>query len=321
MAGSGARVTPYELAVPGRAFAEERFAAVAREAESRGVDPTDPPSFVNLGEVGRILQEVRGEDEDPELIHQHGLLFYHAFRFWRSGEPFYVLETGAARFLVETEPDPPAGGAERRGGSERTTEPGMADDAEGATGPGSVAEPPSEAGYLQLPRHLFWSRPDPEGEAPAEPVDGFFWSTTPEGRLWTLVVLGIRGDRPGLSVFPLPDVPLADASEWLRVRVRDEGDDFETTLPGGEIDRLYSVETAGEVLKLLARVFWYLKAFPEAVEGPVRPQDGAEAATGEGEGADADDEGGVKADVQGGVPSSRLPYHRIGLSGTNEGGT
>ena len=266
-----ARVTPYELAVPGRRFVEERFPEVEEEAGARGGDGTDPTAFVNLGAVGRILQEIRGDDDDPELIQQHGYLVFHAYHFWRAGEPLYVVEPAAARFLVESEPEVTA----------------------------DAPPPPASAGYLQLPRNLFWSWPDPEDEsAPAEPVDGVFWTAAGDGTLWTLAALGLRADRPGLSIFPLPPVPLADAGAWLGAKIREEGEDFRSTLPGGELDELYSVETAGEVLKLLGRAFWYAKSFPEAVEGPLDPP----AAEGASEGGESPTPGGAAPDEGLGPP-------------------
>ena len=284
--GEGARLTPYELAVPGRRFVEERFPEVQEEAESREGDATDPVRFVNLAAVGRILQEVRGEDDDPELIQQHGYLIYHAYNFWRQGESLFVLETGAARFLVETEPE----------------------------AVGSAPALPAEAGYLQVPRNLFWSWPEPDDEeAPAEPLDGIFWTRAADGMLWTLAVMGLRSDRPGISIFPLPPVPADEAAEWLSAQVREGSQDFASTLPGGEMEQLYSVETAGEVLKLLGRAFWYMERFPGAVEGPLDPP-----ASG-GEGTAAAEEAGAASPAQGGV-SSRLPFRRIGLRrGSGEG--
>jgi len=47
--------------------------------------------------------------------------------------------------------------------------------------------------------------------------------------------------------------------------MRQAGPDFETTLPGGELEGLYSLETAGEALKLVARLFQYLSEVPAAL--------------------------------------------------------
>lgn len=256
-----ARVTPYELAFPDRALAEERFSRVVDEAEeASGDEPLhDPGRFLRLVSVSRTLAELRPADEGSERAHRHGVLLYHAFHFWRAGEPLYLLTVHAARYLVESGP---------------------------ARAP--AVRPPGPAGYLQLPRYLFWSRPTDE-ESP-EPVDGFFWAAPGDGRLSVLLACGIRGDRPGLSVVPLPTLPLADGPEWLESPARPEGEDFSSTLPGGEMDRLYSLETAGEVLKLVARFFLHLESVPGA----------------------AVEEEPLEAAEEGPRPTG-LPYRRVGL--------
>ncbi len=236
-AGEYARVTPYEISIPGRAFAEEEFPRLEEEAESRGVDLRDPGAFVLLQATGELLEKLRIGGEDPELLHQYGAVIFHSYHFWKAGEPFYLLERAVARFLVEGEPAPE----------------------------GWTPAVPHPAGYLQLPRHLFWSDSEAEEEEPAEPLDGLFWSVGPGESLSVLVAMGMRDDRAGLSAAALPPLPLGDAEHWLHEKARKEGEDFRTTLPGGELDNLYSVVSTGEVLKLAARAFWYLDHFPGAV--------------------------------------------------------
>jgi len=75
------------------------------------------------------------------------------------------------------------------------------------------------------------------------------------------LVTGIRPDRPGLGVIPLPPAPLDDAPIWLDLEARGTEDDFSASLPGGELDGLFGVSTAGEVFKLLARSFAYISSF------------------------------------------------------------
>lgn len=232
-----ARLTPYEVGIPGREFAEENFREIQEEAEARDSDLRDPGSFLMLGQVGRVLRELQGEDRGGDALQRFGAFLFHAFHFYEHGETLLLLETGATRHLVS----------------------------EQAPTEGWAGELPADAGYLQLPRHLVWSHPDPDG--PAEDLDGIFWTRSTGDSLSILASLGVRTDRPGLSVAPLEPVPLSDASEWPSARARTEGRDFETTLPGGELDELYSIVTAGEVLKLLSRTFAYLNLRPEAL-GP-----------------------------------------------------
>jgi hypothetical protein len=56
-----------------------------------------------------------------------------------------------------------------------------------------------------------------------------------------------------------------DARAWAVERAREGGEDFATTLPGGELDGLYSVVTVAEALKLAARAFAYMARTPEAL--------------------------------------------------------
>jgi hypothetical protein len=240
-----ARVTPYELLLPEEGFADQRFPLIQAEARERRADLSDPERFALLSEAGVVLRKVRGEEDDPQLIYQFGLLLFHAFHFWQEGLPFYQLTTGVGRYLVSAGPE---GGA---------WAPAL----------------PGPAGYVQFPQHLFWV---PGGdEVPPESLDGFFWSA-PEGEnLSLLIAMGIRKDRPGLSVVPLPTLPLSAAGEWAAMTVRPDGEDFQSSLPGAELENLYALEAGAEAVKLAMRVFWYLDVFPASVaEGVKGPEEG-----------------------------------------------
>ena len=251
-----ARVTPYEVALPGRAFAEERFELIREEADGRGADIWDPGAFSMLEQARRVIADIRAEDENPVLFVQYGVILFHAYHFWSAGEPLYLLGTEAAHQV--TRRDPPAGP------------------------PDWPFSAPSPAGYMQLPHYLFWARPETGG--PAEALDGFFWALTPAHRLHLMVASGMRADRGGLGVMPVPEIPGEEAGEWAAATVRERGDDFASTLPGG--DGLHSIETLGEVVKLAGRVFWQLErgllragaltkgeeATSQAPEGAVEPE-------------------------------------------------
>ncbi|HUE77155.1 MAG TPA: hypothetical protein VMM83_04370 [Longimicrobiales bacterium] len=233
------RLTPYELVFGADDMDDTLFPPIAEEAAARDVALHDPDNFLFLTSVGKLLRGVAGEQVAGETMRQYGRLLYHAFHFWRHGRNLLVLDPAAARALVDS---PPA-----------------IDDWSLAT--------PSPAGYLQLPRHLFWAAPA-VGMRP-EPADGFFWTfhddSTAEPSLHVLLALGLRPDRPGVSVIPAEGV-LDDVAHWANVAGREGGAaDFESTMPGGELDRLYSLETTAEVLKLASLCFWHISAHPETL--------------------------------------------------------
>ncbi len=255
-----ARLTPFEIAFPDGA---ERLVDSVR-AELDGAEAAgDVRTFLASRAVGAALEDLRGKGTGSEAVYPFGMLAYHAFHFVRAGRPVLLLEAELVRHLVE--------------------------DTAGAGAPTL----PSEAGYAQLPQHLVWLSGGRDGP---ESVDGFFWTRSPDGVLHLLLAMGVRRDRPGLVVAPAPDAPWSDAGTWLDARIRAEGRDFATTLPGGELEELHSIETAGELFKLTARLMAYLHRVPGAsVEG--RPGD-------------------PPAD---GPPASRLPYRRITLRDTEHG--
>lgn len=260
-----ARVTPYELVFGGRTNAEALVAAVEEESAGRGADPEDPHAFVTMGAVGAFVRELEASDAPPGAIHQYGALAFHGVHFTRADCPLFLLSTHVVRYLVD--------GAPR-----------------------AAVEPPSRAGYLQLPQHLFWT--DAGADVP-ESVDGIFWSGTTKGILHSMIVAGMRPDRAGLGVVPLPEAPLCEAETWLEADARGDGSDFASLMPGSEIDRLYAFTTSGEVLKLLARFFAYVQSVPEALQ---RHDAGSMV-------GDAPSRGGGEH----GPEPSRLPFTRVTL--------
>lgn len=278
------RITPYELAFPDNEFAESRFRAVEQEARTRDAEIQDSGAFLLLAQVGRILQELGERASPAALVPTFGPFLFHAFHFHRAGRPTFLVETPTLRYLLEADAAPP----------------------------GWRGEMPAPAGYLQLPRHLMWARPEGQ-DGPAEAVDGIFWTGSDPGRLDLLVVTGIRGDRPGFSVLPVPPVSMAEAMKWMTRSAREKGDDFATTLPGGELDRLYSLETQGEVVKLAARILSHA-ATGEGVMGPEEAGPG-QPATAREEVEPSGSARGPSRSSSGNepVPSSRVPFRRIRL--------
>lgn len=259
-----ARITPFELAFPDREQADGLVTDVRAEAENRGADLEDWGAFNMLASVAGFLQRLREPDAPPEAFTDYGALAYHAYHFLTADAPVFLVTTHAARYLVDGGPDT------------------------------DHVEAPTRAGYAQLPRHLFWIHGGRESD-PAEPVDGFFWLVGGDEVLRLLLAVGMREGRPGLGVVRMPDVPFADAPTWLHAEIREEGRDFATTLPGGDLEGLYSLTTSGEVLKLAARLFAYMRHVSDAVEEMTSA--------------------GVAEVAEGQPAQSALPFRRITLHG------
>jgi len=134
-----------------------------------------------------------------------------------------------------------------------------------------------------------------EGKAP-ESVDGLFWFVPKTDVIHVLPITGVLSDQPGFTALALPEAPLGDARQWLDADMRGSEPDYSSSLPGHDLDQLYSVESTGEVLKLLARFFAYLESTPAARE---------DVAAGEG--------GGPTESRTKGPSPSALPYTRVHL--------
>jgi len=242
-----ARQTPFEIAFPDFGDAETLFQQVVEEADARGVPMGDLSRFIMLGSVAALVKSLRGPDAPMEVAHESAALAFHALHFARAGRRLDLVTTAVARHLV----------AESSAWAEFT-----------APGPGAPA-PAGQAGYVQLPQHLFWMEVSPDD--PPQSVDGFFWTLTEDDVLRVLLALGLSGDQ-GMVIVPLPEAPWADRGAWLNQSMRDESADFASSLPGAELDSLYSFESAGEVLKLLVRLFAHVER--------VQPTSGTAGATG-----------------------------------------
>jgi hypothetical protein len=244
--GDVARQTPYELVFLHSGFEDEVFPGIAEEAAARGVATSSPEPFMLLATVGNALRELMPEGESgaggPEVrerLEQFGKLLFQAYNFWRYDRYLLLLSGAAARHLVESSPTPP----------------------------GWDFSPPHPAGYLQLPRNLFWV--EAVAGQPPEPADGFFWTmldmsdpkASSVSRLDILLATGLRRNRPGFSTLSLTaELPDSGPGPWIASEARPGGADFESVLPGGELQSLYSLTTMAEVLKLVSLCFWYATA-------------------------------------------------------------
>ena len=263
-----ARLTPYELLLPDPEFADRHFPAVADEARERGVDPANPAAFVMLGAAQAALTELRDDDASPESAHDHGNVLYFAYRMWLAGPAVALVRADTLRGLLAATPDDTSAIQPRR------TDPW----------PRSLRE---RAGYVQLPQHLVWLEegdggspgdppahdqlpphpavpagaqppapgPPPPATSPSpESVDGLFWAVDPGGILHLALVTGVRGDRPGYGIVPVPPQPVETLHEWATGPAREGGGDFTTALPGADLDGLLGLRTPAEVFKLTALV-------------------------------------------------------------------
>ena len=221
-----APTTPYDVIFREAGIPAEYFPRI-REQLPEGGARRDRDAFFTAPAVGDLLAVIAPESGAGAA--QIGLLTYHAFHHWRAGEATWTLGEDELRAALDADALPP--------------------------GP---VPTPAEAGYVQLPRHRTWVAGDPG--APAEPVDGFFWVSSPHELEWSpevLMVLAMHGGRGGVSVVELASAPLPPDGHWGNIEGRDGGGDFANVLPGGE--HLLGLSTAGEALKLVSRVFWQLR--------------------------------------------------------------
>ena len=252
-----ARLTPFELLLPGPDFPDRHFPGIGEEAGERGTDPRNPAAFVMLGAVQGALAELREDDADPQSAHDHGNVLFFAYHMWLAGAAVTLVRTDTLRTLLSI--GPPA-----------------------ETGDGWTARLHDRAGYVQLPQHLVWieegdaggpgepsprdpARPHPSepagGQGPSsglppapESADGFFWAVDGRGIVHLALVTGMRSDRPGYVVVPVPPQPLDSLPAWAAGPAREGGGDFTTSLPGAELDGLLGIRTPAEVFKLGALV-------------------------------------------------------------------
>lgn len=244
-----ARVTPYELLLPDAEFPGRRFAEVAREAEERGVDAGNPAAFVTLGAVRGALGELREEDAGPGSVHDHAVVLFHAYHFWRLDGRVVLARREKLRGLLAGVDGEGAAAAEGDASGPVGRE-GPAAGRGGMAGEGRAGREGGlreSAGYVQLPQHLAWIE---SRDQPPESADGFFWYGDGGGVLHLAMVAGMRRDRPGYVVVSVPPQPVAAMPGWASGPAREGGGDFTTSLPGAELDGLVGIRTPAEVFKL-----------------------------------------------------------------------
>ncbi|HYH78594.1 MAG TPA: hypothetical protein VEX86_02330 [Longimicrobium sp.] len=272
---SGPFITPYEIAFGEAGFEIRVFPRILAEAEAHGEDPAARERFAFLTLAGDAARDMGPAEAGGVAMEEYRALLYQALNFWRFGRRTYVLEPAVARYLVEAAP----------------------------ALEGWRFCMPTPSLYLQLPPKLFWA--SIATDVPPEPVDGFF-ATLADARdplgaayqeLSVLMVLGLRRGRAGFSVIPFEtEVGSGIPATWADGPGREGAKDFENILPGGEMAGLYSILTTTEAMKLLARAMWYVDQHPTDVDALPAAERRAEERPGQ-------------------VPLTRLPFHRVVLSG------
>jgi len=136
----------------------------------------------------------------------------------------------------------------------------------GEAGAWPFAAPP--ACYLQLPYQRVWARVSVD--AAYEPVDGAFCAARamPGGshELSILAVLGLRPDRPGISLlrhrtdFRDEEATALAAHPW-----REGAPPFANAIPGGELKGYRTLATASELEALVLRVLRHLDTHPRTL--------------------------------------------------------
>lgn len=224
-----ARATPFERWLPTPDFALRYFPGIGAEALERGVDLVDPGAFAVLEAAASVLDELRVPGDTLENLPRHAVVLFHAFHHDAAGRPLLLVRESALRAALAGAP---------------------AGEGTAIVGKGGGLVP---CGYVQLPQHLVWARLD--GEVPPQSVDGFFWTAPGDGSVHLMAVAGLLERSSGFTTLPLSPAPLADRSLWSEMVMRPEGgSDFVCDLPGAELEGLLEVRTAGELLKLAARL-------------------------------------------------------------------
>jgi len=228
------RATPYEQTFPDPDTRDRGLNAIHDEVQQRGMGADDPGAFALLARTREALTELRDPEGGDDGGHTHAILFFHVFHLRQAGGEHLLASVPVIRWAIE------------------------AADIPGEPDPGGLPD----AVYVQLPQHLFWVREDPDARPLS--LDGFFWTVTGD-TLHLLGVMDLQSGGRGIRVLALPGVPYAERTLWLTESMRPDGADFRSDIPGAEIEGLYEVRTAGELLKLAARLDRFASLYPESL--------------------------------------------------------
>jgi hypothetical protein len=208
------RPTPFDLVF--ESLAPTIFPAIQAALASKDRDPRDRDAFLMLGEVVRLLHDLRPDEGLGEGIDQLAALVHHGYLFWEAGGRTVELNPERLENLLGSPP--------------------------GSSG----AAMDLAAFYTQLPERRVWAQVVP-GE-PHEPLDGYFqYAAIEPGELRVLGVFGVHPERAGFSVVEVAGQrPLALA--------RSNGAPlYAPILPGGAAAGLHSLAGEEELLDLAWR--------------------------------------------------------------------
>jgi hypothetical protein len=236
-----ARITPYELIL--EPLEHDDFPAIRAEGEQRGTDVHRRDQFLLLGHAGAALDQMVTEDADPAGLDEYGELLYQGYQFWTFGRRLYSFDDAVTELL--TSPDY-------------------------EIGDWIFAGPP--ASYLQFPYQRIWARV--AADAPYEPLDGVFAvaAETVEhadsgAHLRAQMVLGLRADRPGVSLVSYrDDIDPTKVAARAEHPWRADGVAYANAIPGGERMGYRTLATTSELEALVIRAFHYLDTHPDRLE-------------------------------------------------------
>lgn len=160
------RPTPLDLVFS--RFATTAFPAIQRAIEQAGIDPTDRDAFLLLPNVVTLMHDLRPEEGIGEGMDYLVALGHHAYLAWDAGSLVISLPPEQTEDLL---------------GEHALILP-------------SLRESPG-AYYVQFAGHLIWARAI-DNEA-AEPLDGCFVHSIPDGGLRVLGIFGLRPERVGFT--------------------------------------------------------------------------------------------------------------------------
>lgn len=186
------------------------FPAIRKSIERDGIEPTDRDAFLLLPDAVTLLRDLRPDEGLGEGMDYLVALVHHAFLAWDSGSLTLSLSSDRIEELLhETVASTP-----------------------------DLAETP-RAFYTRFSGRQVWANVV-EDEA-AEPLDGCFVHTTPDGSLRVLGIFGFRPEREGFSA-------VEAIGRRPRVLERPDGTPlFSSTLGAGHLHSLVGTE---ELLEL-----------------------------------------------------------------------